>query len=470
MIFSSEAQQLFLATINHHLTHCRDPSLQTPPLYSPGTDFRTQNCLSLALHFTHLVASPSGTPRPISSSGFNSLASAFISANLPTITPESRLRVTPKDILDLYLQKNPNESHPPFHLSAPVVTRPVKQHAARLPTAKFTTCVSTVVVATGPISTGRVLGIIDGKLHYEPVFWKDTTPQTRYNRERYLFGVQALVSKNRQDELATDFFPDKDFCIEGPHTGPYAWTREVNDVVVMEPDVPLENHKEKRAPTVERMEVLCLGFPVVFLVAVSDMVEGEELVMDYGKEDWEYQQRRARSDAILKGPVERTLETVVPVLERMVGCALVMPTMPVVGSKRVGGTLGGNAEEGCVSAGLGHMSLHGDDPMDFSHCTDIMPVNDDSKRENDEMVDIDSLDRFLDELDATLAVQSSALGLPLLLQLTQEQLRERAKGAIRDVNEDEEELEEEDPLDWVDVSKAGGLDELSRNTILYDSR
>ncbi|KAJ3281007.1 hypothetical protein HDU79_011162 [Rhizoclosmatium sp. JEL0117] len=220
----------------------------------------------------------------------------------------------------------------PFKIEAPV--RVVAVDSNSNSNLVLTKRVSKAVVATEPIKKGRIIGLFDGTYHYDFDFQKDTGVEDRYLRERYTFEVEALApnaasirkttakkstaaalpsllnpptpspkrkglkkkdvakdASNLSQEINMD--DEGTFVLEGdPTAGYYGWVWEVNDVTQLSPDEDPGKHVRGvntcREPNVERMELLILGWPFVFLVAVKDIAQGEELLMDYGN-NWGYQ-------------------------------------------------------------------------------------------------------------------------------------------------------------------------------------
>ncbi|KAI9339301.1 hypothetical protein BDR26DRAFT_862194 [Obelidium mucronatum] len=190
-----------------------------------------------------------------------------------------------------------------FELDAPVKV----VDANKCKKGSVTAEVERVVLATEDIPKGRILGLFDGSLNYSRDLEKEVTVVDRYERERYSFSLKSFEDKKQLCDKSQDY--DQDFIVEAIRDNKsfYSWVFEVNDVVDFTEggkydfehdyekphDYYMREPDKKRDTNVARFELICLGWPYIFLVAFADIPKGEELLMDYNTEwsnQWQHRE------------------------------------------------------------------------------------------------------------------------------------------------------------------------------------
>ncbi|KAJ3355855.1 hypothetical protein HDU83_002503 [Entophlyctis luteolus] len=259
-----------------------------------------------------------------------------------------------------------------FQLVAPVAVVPRNTpHPPGL--GPYTVGVEKVVVAKRTIQKGRVLGVMEGTVHFDEIFESTLTLKTKFERESRTFLLKTLQKDVLVDTepAISKSFPDKSRNVileTDPTSGFYSWVSEINDVAVFREEEPLpilaainsnddcaalrqnafycslcecdlpaklfferqqresrdavrvcnlhgfRNASKMRRANIERVEIDIMGWPWVFIVARETIKKGQELLMNYG-DDWDVQWTSRENykiyDSLLL-PLQKMSERILP--------------------------------------------------------------------------------------------------------------------------------------------------------------
>ncbi|KAJ3018673.1 UNVERIFIED_CONTAM: hypothetical protein HDU68_011045 [Siphonaria sp. JEL0065] len=270
--------------------------VKNDPKHPPYSIFQPASIFQLIDHTKiHAVLTPY-----TSILSLEAFAVAFIQAMYDIVKLEKLKDYKPSYILQGWTnaQQRCQKMHHVFEIRAPVQVVNVADYPER---DNLTRHVEKTVLATDTIKAGRILGFYDGKLNYSRDLEKELQVTNRYERERYAFPFKYFEAKKPLD---TDI--DQDFVVEAIREDNqyYSWIWEVNDVAVMD----LEDDPYNRDPlsfrdsNVFRMELVCFGWPYIFLVAYKDIQSGEEILLNYHDdfaEQWQYRDDQLIHDNLL---------------------------------------------------------------------------------------------------------------------------------------------------------------------------
>ncbi|KAJ3225523.1 hypothetical protein HDU81_007807 [Chytriomyces hyalinus] len=216
--------------------------------------------------------------------GIYEIITAFIEATFGC-SPANAYEYTYTQLAAEFVKRQANT---PFRLVAPVqIVESTTLSAGH----RYTNHVDRIVVATEDIKAGRFLGMMDGDIHFLTTLRDGLDLKTQYLAEKYVFTIKHL----EKTERVKDGIAETDYLVILLNNSPeahYQWVAEVNDVMALELDEPVpltrDEMKYRGDCNVIRAEIIIMGWPFVFIVAIRDIAEGEELVLNYA-DDWKEQ-------------------------------------------------------------------------------------------------------------------------------------------------------------------------------------
>ncbi|KAJ3075493.1 hypothetical protein HDU98_007991 [Podochytrium sp. JEL0797] len=406
MHLTDEAHQLLVATVQHYI------SLQTNAI----PDWQTGDDLGLPVHFC-----VSGDEEATLHFGLATLAAHFcasvfgrvplLNAAFAATTVAARVGAISSDYV----------SAPFVAVVANSLCDYVAVEAAAFP--------QTIVVATQTIERGRVLALLNGTIHCEKTLANDHT-RDRFKRDRRIFHIASLLGKHRTHNPLSRFDKTTDFCIEVPE---HSWIAEINDTCQIKHinNLYFRDPLHKR-PNIERLEIKCLGFPFVFLVASTDIQEGDELLMNYTTEEWNAQ-NKCRNDYIIAHDFFHPLEPrMIPALDKLLRDAPPLRLDPTALSTRLDKTLTGKPG---VKMGR-HLMHH-------------------------EAEGLKELNEFCDIVLEVVARQSTAFVHPLMCHPSVEHAKVRENIWIGSVVHQDDDSESNFGMDALDISDKDSMDWMS---------
>ncbi|KAJ3248399.1 hypothetical protein HDU77_008122 [Chytriomyces hyalinus] len=216
--------------------------------------------------------------------GIDKIITAFIEATFGC-SPAGTYEYTHSQLAAEFAKRQVNT---PFRLVAPVR---IVESATLPPGHRYTNHVDRIVVATEDIKAGRFLGMMDGDIHFLNSLRDGLDLKTQYLAEKYVFTIKHL----EKTERVKDGISETDYLVIQLNNSPeahYQWVAELNDVMALEPDEPVpltrDEMKYREECNVIRVEIIIMGWPFVFIVAIRDISESEELVLNYA-DDWKEQ-------------------------------------------------------------------------------------------------------------------------------------------------------------------------------------